>query len=83
MSLPKYKTPPRTKSAALKRIRKIIAAGWTQGELAKDAHGHSVYPESERAACVCLRGAEIRAKVAETPFYLTHRDMCLPIAIRV
>lgn len=36
---------------------KLIAKGWTQGEMARNAKGDGVEPESKEAVCFCVVGA--------------------------
>lgn len=36
---------------------KLIAKGWTQGEMARDANGDAIEPNSKNAVCFCSAGA--------------------------
>lgn len=45
----------------LKKMRELLAKGWTQGAWARDGNGTSVGPHSEKAKCFCMLGASTRA----------------------
>jgi len=46
----------------LLRARELVAAGWTQGESARDAGGKKISPFSYKAVCFCALGATHRAE---------------------
>ena len=43
----------------LKKMRDLLAKGWTQGAEARDARGNPTYPQSHKAASFCPSGAAI------------------------
>lgn len=53
------------------KAREFIAKGWTQGSLARDARGESVYEKSLEAVCWCAMGALYAATPTNV---LDHRD---------
>ncbi len=48
---------PRTLRSALRQIRQLIEAGWTQEAYARDCYGHRVDVDSPSACRFCLLGA--------------------------
>lgn len=45
----------------LKRMRGLLASGWTQGALARDRNGHEVSETSDNAVSFCIAGAMYRS----------------------
>lgn len=57
----KKTSTPRTLRSALRRVRDLIEAGWTQEAYARDCYGHRVSTDSPSACKFCLSGAIDRA----------------------
>ena len=57
----KKTSTPRTLRSALRRVRDLIEAGWTQEAYARDCYGHRVSFDSLTACRFCLSGAISRA----------------------
>lgn len=45
----------------LKKVKRIIKKGWTQGEYARNKYGHEISPLNRNACKWCMVGACIRA----------------------
>jgi len=45
----------------LEEARRLIALGWTQNEMARNAEGEAVLFTSDEASCFCIYGAICRA----------------------
>ena len=46
----------------LRKMRELLAKGWTQGAWARDGEGQDVFTDSETATCFCLAGASTRTR---------------------
>jgi hypothetical protein len=55
-------------------VAAVLAQGWTQGALARDAVGQEVEPDSPDAVCWCLIGAMQRGAGPTYPNYAALRD---------
>jgi hypothetical protein len=46
----------------LKRMRELLAAGWTQGAMARNKNGKPANLRASNAVCFCLIGSQCRAE---------------------